>query len=159
MTEPFLPDNEKIVSPDEGEAWFRAQLPAWQTHYAADDYVEYTWHAPTVRLYIARAALREPRPGYRYPDWTRYAMNGYPATIDPMWRTAGRCISATILDLLTNPAQLDECRREFEERTGGGVGGTKWVAPLLPRDFPAPVDYRWPEYVDTPRGPQWSVTG
>jgi aminobenzoyl-glutamate utilization protein B len=75
-----------------------------------------------------------------------------------MWATAGRCIGATILDLLTDPALLAECRREFEERTGGGVGGTKWVPPLLPRDFQAPIHYRWPEYVETPRGPEWSVT-
>ena len=158
MAEPFVPGNERIVSPDEAESWFRSQLPAWQTHYAADDYVDYTWHAPTVRLYIARAMMREPHPGYRYPDWARYAMSGYAPTIDPMWSTAGRCIGATIVDLLTDPALLAECRREFEERTGGGIGGTKWVAPLLPRDFKAPVHYRWPEYVETPRGPEWSVT-
>ena len=159
MERPFIPDIGKVVSPEEGEAWFRAQLPAWQTNYAADDYVEYTWHAPTVRLYIARATLREPKPGFRYPDWTRYAMNGYAPTIDPMWTTAGRCIAATIVDLLTDPALLPECRREFEARTGGGVGGSKWVAPLLPRDFAAPIHYRWPEYVETPRGTEWSVAG
>ena len=46
---------------------------------------------------------------------------------------------------------------EFKERTGGGVGGTNWVAPLLPSDFPPPVDLRWPEYVQTPRGEEWWI--
>ena len=44
---------------------------------------------------------------------------------------------------------------EFDERTGGGIGGSKWVAPLLPKDFAPPVDLRWPEYVQTARGEEW----
>ena len=47
--------------------------------------------------------------------------------------------------------------REFEERTGGGVGGEKWVAPLLPSDFKPPVDLRWPEYINTVRGEEWWI--
>jgi aminobenzoyl-glutamate utilization protein B len=35
------------------------------------------------------------------------------------------------------------------------VGGAQWVAPLLPRNFAAPIDLRWPEYVVTPRGEEW----
>ena len=45
------------------------------------------------------------------------------------------------------PKILERAKAEFNERTGGGVGGTKWVAPLLPRDFVPPVDLRWPEYI------------
>jgi hypothetical protein len=26
-----------------------------------------------------------------------------------------------------------------------------------PRNFPAPVHYRWPEYVTTPRGEEWWI--
>ena len=58
---------------------------------------------------------------------------------------------ATLLDLLTQPEELENARTEFNERTGGGVGGSKWVAPLLASDFPPPVDLRWPEYVQTAR--------
>ena len=36
-------------------------------------------------------------------------------------------------------------------------GGERWVAPLLPVDFPPPVDLRWPEYVETPRGREWWI--
>jgi aminobenzoyl-glutamate utilization protein B len=46
---------------------------------------------------------------------------------------------------------------EFDERTGGGVGGTKWVPPLLPKDFHPPVDLRWPEYIQTARGEEWWI--
>jgi metal-dependent amidase/aminoacylase/carboxypeptidase family protein len=78
MDDPFPPEHEQLTSPQDGEAWFRANLPSWQKNFAADDYVEYTWHAPTVRLYVARPILRAPEPGYRYPEWTRFAMGGTP---------------------------------------------------------------------------------
>ena len=31
------------------------------------------------------------------------------------------------------------------------------LAPLLPQDFAAPIDLKWPEYVTTPRGDEWCV--
>ncbi|HYV88304.1 MAG TPA: amidohydrolase, partial [Candidatus Polarisedimenticolia bacterium] len=52
---------------------------------------------------------------------------------------------------------LQAAKDEFVERTGGGVGGKKWMAPLLPRNFRAPIDYRWPEYVSTVRGEEWWI--
>lgn len=157
MEQPFLEGMQKLTPPWEAEEAFRAQLPAWQLNYAADDYVEYTWHAPTVRLYVARPTLQPPRPGFRYPEWTRNAMGGVPACIDPMWSKAAQVISTTILDLMTKPEALEAVQAEFRDRTGGGVGGAKWRAPLLPPGFEAPIGYRWPEYVDTQRGREWSV--
>ena len=157
MDDPFLPEIQRLTTPQEGEASFRAQLPPWQLNLAADDYVDYTWHAPTVRLYVGRPTLRPHEPGFRYPEWTRYAMGGVPACIDPMWSTAGRVIGATLVDLLSDGVSLLKAQAEFRERTGGGVGGARWVAPLLPKDFAAPVDYRWPEYVTTARGEGWTI--
>ena len=84
-------------------------------------------------------------------------MGGVPACIDPMWSKAAQVIAVTVLDLMTKPEALEAAQAEFRERTGGGVGGTKWVAPLLPSDFKAPIGYRWPEYVQTPRGHEWST--
>ena len=147
----------KLTPPWEAEKAFRAQLPSWQLHYAADDYVDYTWHAPTVRLYVARPSLEPPEPGYRYPEWVRHAMGGVPACIDPMWSKASAVIATTLIDLLTDREGLERAQAEFRERTGGGIGGSKWVAPLLPPDFQAPIGYRWPEYVETPRGREWTV--
>lgn len=157
MADPFLPEIQRLTTPQDGEQSFRAQLPPWQVNLAADDYVDYTWHAPTVRLYVGRPTLAPPEPGYRYPDWTRHAMGGVPACIDPMWSTAAKVIGATVVDLLSDGVSLDKAQAEFRDRTGGGVGGSKWVAPLLPRDFEAPVNYRWPEYVTTPRGEGWTM--
>jgi len=157
MQEPFFEGLTKLTPPWEAEKAFRAQLPAWQLNYAADDYVDYTWHAPTVRLYVGRPTLQAPKPGYRYPEWVRHAMGGVPACIDPMWSKASSVIATTLIDLLSDPSLLEQAQAEFRDRTGGGVGGSKWVAPLLPADFEAPVGYRWPEYVDTPRGREWTV--
>jgi len=85
-------------------------------------------------------------------------MNGYRACIDPGMMVASKTLGATIVDLIINPDELSRCKAEFNERTGGGIGGSKWVAPLLPKDFYPPVDLPWPEYVTTVRGPEWSLT-
>jgi aminobenzoyl-glutamate utilization protein B len=106
---------------------------------------------------VAHPELAQPEGGHRYPSWVRHAMGGVPACIDPMWTRAGEVIAATVIDLMLDPAGLSKARSEFEERTGGGIGGSKWVAPLLPPDFVAPTGYRWPEYVETPRGREWTV--
>ena len=155
--EPLLAGMEKLTPPWEAEESFRAQLPAWQLNYAADDYVDYTWHCPTVRLYVARPTMEARPDGARWPEWVRHAMGGVPACIDPMWSKAAEVISTTILELMTDADALARCTAEFEERTGGGIGGSTWVAPLLPADFEPPIHYRWPEYVETPRGPEWTL--
>jgi aminobenzoyl-glutamate utilization protein B len=157
MAEPFMPEITELTPPQVGEARLRQSLPSWQTSYTADDYVEYTWHAPTSRLYVGRAMLRPPTPGYRYPDWPRNALGGFAPAIDPLWNTAGRAIGATLVELMTAPAEVERARAEFVERTGGGIGGSRWVPPLLPKGFRAPVHYRWPEYVTTVRGEEWWI--
>ena len=59
-----------------------------------------------------------------------------------------RVASASSLDIA---AAMDE----FIARTGGGIGGTDWIAPLC--DYEPPIGFRWPEYVTTPRGPDWWI--
>ena len=154
---PFLPEHETLTTPQQYEESLRAILPPWQTNFTSDDYVEYTWHAPTVRLFTARPAMRPPSAGYQYPAWARNALGGLREAIDPGLFAGGKTIAATLVDLLTRPETLARCKAEFAERTGGGVGGDTWVAPLLPRDFHPPVDFRWPEYVMTERGEEWWV--
>ena len=157
MENPFDPACEQLVSPEEYEARLRRVLPDWQRNFTSDDYVEYTWHAPTVRLFTGRPRLRPHDPSYEYPAWAYNALGGLPAAVDPGMFVAGKTIAATLLDLLTQPDELARAKAEFVERTGGGVGGDKWVAPLLPRDFHPPVDLRWPEYIRTERGEEWWV--
>ena len=79
------------------------------------------------------------------------------AIVDPGMFLAGKTIAGTTLDLLTEPEELAKAKAEFEERTGGGVGGSAWLAPLLPADFQPPIDLRWPEYVTTARGEEWWI--
>ena len=70
--------------------------------------------------------------------WTRNALGGMPSAIDPgIFVAAGSTIGATLVDLLTWPEEVARARAEFNERTGGGVGGSKWVPPLLPGLSPA----------------------
>ena len=157
MDNPFIDDNERLTPPEELEARQRASLPPGQFHIGADDYVDYTWHAPTVRLFTMRPTLRPPSDSYEYPAWARNALGGLPAAIDPGLFMGAKTIACTFLDLLANPAELEAAQSEFRTRTGGGVGGTKWVAPLLPRDFDPPVDLRWPEYITTVRGEEWWI--
>jgi aminobenzoyl-glutamate utilization protein B len=155
MVNPFIDDNERLTEPVEHERALRQGLPSWQLNFTSDDYVEYTWHAPTARVFTMRPTLRPPRPGYEYPSWAVNVMGGLPAAIDPGLFLGARTIACSLLDLLTRPDLLDAAKAEFAQRTDGGIGGSRWTAPLLPRDFAAPVDLRWPEYIRTDRGEEW----
>jgi len=150
---PFLPACETLIEPLEAERQLRLQMPAWQTNWTSDDYVEMTWYAPTVRLYVARPMLAAPSGYAGYPAWVSNALGGLAPCIDPTVQVAGKTIAGTLLDLLTRPALLQAARAEFQARTGG----EKFIAPLLPRDFTPPIDYRWPEYVTTERGREWWI--
>ncbi|WP_243613168.1 amidohydrolase [Shimia aestuarii] len=154
MEDPFLPMISELMPPKEAEAALRDILPPSQRHFTSDDYTEYCWHAPTVRLYIGRPALSAPE-GYTYPAWAMNAMGGHGPCIDPMMETAAQVLALTALDCLTNPALLEEAQAEFKARTGGGIGGTDWLAPLC--DYTPPLDARWPEYITTARGEDWVI--
>lgn len=157
MDDPFAPLNTKLTPPAEFEAGLRAFLPPWQHHLSADDYVEFCWHCPTVRLLTARPRLRVPDAKYEYPMWSYNALGGLPAAIDPGLFVAGKTMALTLIDLALKPGLLEAAKAEWRERTGGGMGGSKWVPPLLPKDFVAPHDLRWPEYVATARGEEWWI--
>src|SRR5687767_4176759 len=64
MPDPFIAEVSKLTPPEANEARLRAGLPSWQKHLSADDYVEFCWHAPTLRLLAARPRLRPPSWGY-----------------------------------------------------------------------------------------------
>ena len=155
MERPFLPAIEELIEPEAAEQELRRLIPPWQEHFTSDDYTEFCWHAPTVRLYIGRPALAAPEPGTAYPHWVMNALGGLAPCIDPMIACAAKTIALTALDLLEQPALLAEAKAEFNARTGGGIGGEKWMAPLC--DYDPPLDFRWPEYVETPRGRSWVI--
>ncbi|VWB74855.1 metal-dependent amidase/aminoacylase/carboxypeptidase [Burkholderia lata] len=156
MAEPFLPVTEQLIDPEDCEVALRKQMPSWQKYMTSDDYTEYTWHCPTVRLYVARPMLKAPQ-GFVYPDWVANALGGIRETIDPMIVSASKTIGATLVDLLEDRDLLRAAQDEFAQRTEGGVGGRAWEAPMLDADFRVPHQYRWPEYVTTVRGEEWTI--
>jgi aminobenzoyl-glutamate utilization protein B len=157
MDDPFNEGLEELVDPETYERRVRRNLPDWQRHFMSDDYVEYTWHAPTARLYVGRPALAPPSEDYSYPEWTYNALGGVPEVTKPGMLTASKTVAGTFVDLLCDPDRLAAAQAEFEERTGGGVGGDDWLPPLLDEEFVPPTDLPWPEYVETPRGREWSL--
>ena len=115
------------------------------------------WHCPTVRFYIARPMLKAPK-GFSYPAWAMNALGGLQAlhrSDDPHGGQDHRRDHH-------GPAVQ---RRAAEERAGrmassapaAASAATDWIAPLLPKDFRVPLDFRWPEYVTTPRGEEWWI--
>ena len=155
MAEPFLDECTRLIAPEAAEAILRHDLPPSQLNSTSDDYTDMTWHTPTARFYIARPALKAQPGGGAYPAWVMNALGGIPATIDPMVQTAAKVLALSALRLLEDPGARDAAMAEFRTRTGGGVGGTDWTAPLC--DYDPPIHFRWPEYVTTPRGRGWWI--
>lgn len=154
MQKPLLPACEELISPQQAETLLRRDLPAWQLNSTSDDYTDMTWHAPTARFYIARPALQAPA-GFQYPSWVMNALGGIPQTIDPMVKTAAKVLAISALRLLQDDEARQTAMDEFVQRTGGGIGGNNWVAPLC--DYEPPINFRWPEYVETARGRDWCI--
>ena len=153
MERPFLEACESLITPQEAERILRMQLPSWQKNWTSDDYVEMTWYAPTVRLYIARPILKAAPDLSGYPGWVMNALGGIRECIDPTFITAGRTVAATLLELACNPGLLEHAKEEHERRQEEAGR----VAPLLPKDFTAPVEYPWPEYVYRDGRREWGL--
>lgn len=151
LAAPLLPACSQLVSPQEAERILRQDLPPSQANSTSDDYTDMTWQCPTARFYIARPALA----GGPYPPWAMNALGGIPATIDPMVQTAASVLALSALRLLEDPQMRGAAQAEFEHRTGGGIGGTAWLPPLC--DYDPPIDFAWPEYIETPRGRGWCI--
>ena len=151
MDEPFPANYENAHSPEDYEAAARpAAVVAEELHLRR-----------LHRIHLARAdsacvhrPARDAGPG-DWAHWGNNALNGSSGH-RPDLALAGKTIATTTLDLVTDRG-CEKATAEFRERTGGGVGGSEWVAPLLPGDFQPPIDLRWPEYVETPRGREWHL--
>jgi len=154
MEDPFLPMISELTPPEDAERQLRHILAPAQRHFTSDDYTEYCWHAPTVRLYVGRPALSAPD-GFAYPAWAMNALGGHSPSIDPMINVAAQVIAMTALDCLGDSGVLEAAQAEFNDRTGGGVGGSDWQEPLC--DYEPPLHFRWPEYITTPRGEDWVI--
>lgn len=121
---------------------------AYDSFHPADDVNEFTWHAPSARLYVSKSLA--PIPGYRYPRWVISALCGTGAT-HRMGMTAAKVQAITAIELLQNPEHLAQAKTEFEERRKKHTED-----PLLPEGLEPPIRLRWPEWVDRP-GSEWWI--
>ena len=121
---------------------------AYGAFHPADDVNEFTWHAPTARLYVSKALA--PVQGFRYPRWVESALCGMGAT-HRMGETAAKVLVASALDLLENPKLLSAAKAEFKERLR-----IRHEKPLVPEGVKPPAELRWPEWVDRP-GSEWWI--
>jgi len=119
---------------------------AYGAFHPADDVNEFTWHAPTARLYVSKAMT----PGYSYPRWVESALCGMGAT-HQMGETAAKVLVASAIDLIKKPELLKTAKAEFNKRRQ-----EHWEKPLIPADAKPPVNLRWPEWIDRP-GSEWWI--
>ncbi len=146
MDDPLLEACAALIDPQEAEAILRRDLPPSQSNSTSDDYTDMTWHAPSARFYMARPALR----GGPYPAWAMNALGGISATIDPMVQAAAQVLAVSALRILEDEGARNSAMREFEDR--------KQVADIPPLcDYEPPINFAWPEYVETPRGRDWHI--
>lgn len=114
----------------------------------ADDVNEFTWYAPTVRLYVSKSLASVP--GFRYPRWVVSALCGTGAT-HRMGETTAKILASSAMELLTTPGLLEQAKAEFEKRIQ-----TRREDPLVPPGLKPPIGLRWPEWVDRP-GSEWWI--
>ena len=150
MEEPFINEITSLIHPEKAEAILRRGLPPSQLNSTSDDYTEMCWHAPTARMYIGRPALR-PVEKKAYPSWVMNAMGGIPELIDPMINTASKTLAVSALRILEDDKIRKEAYNEFEQR--------KEEAGMIPPlcDYEPPINFCWPEYVETKRGRDWII--
>jgi len=135
MEEPY---DETVTEPEH----------AYDRSRPADDVNEFTWHAPTARLYVSKSLA--PTPGFRYPRWVESALCGKGAT-HRMGETAAKILSTSAIELLTTPGLLEQAQAEFKTRKQAHN-----IDPLIPPGLKPPIELRWPEWVDRP-GSEWWI--
>ena len=102
---------------------------------AADDFTEFSWMAPTHRVYVTYNMAASS------PSWATAAfasMNiGHQSEI-----TAAKLIACTLLDLFFDPELLGEAKKEFEEKTASG-GWRSLIPPdqKIPKREPLPESH------------------
>ncbi|GAA4856528.1 amidohydrolase [Saccharopolyspora cebuensis] len=107
------------------------------------DVADISWQVPTVSLGTAVAPI-----GAKTHNWAFTAAAGSGTGHAALLATA-RYLSATAIDLLTQPERLRELRAEFAQRTEG----TEWRS-LLPDDYEPPM-YEPPEWFLRRTGQSW----
>ena len=100
------------------------------------------------------SVIQQLRESFRYDAAPRYLIFDRDAIFSPVVLHAVRAIgmkprriaNLRISNWSVLPSSTTLKTAEFERRTGGGIGGTDWIAPLC--DYEPPIYFRWPEYAD-----------
>jgi len=121
---------------------------AYDGWHPADDVNEFTWHAPTARVYVSKSLAQVPE--FRYPRWVVSALCGTGAT-HRMGEAAAKVLASSAVELVTTPGLLKRAREEFDERRR-----QQGIDPLVPPGLEPPIDLRWPEWVGRP-GSEWWI--
>jgi aminobenzoyl-glutamate utilization protein B len=100
----------------------------------ADDVTEFTWHAPTARIYVAHGLKGGP-----WPSWTGAALATTDAAHETV-RVAASAVALSALELVRQRDVLDQATAEFKSRSTA-----RPMAPLLE------PDWRLPEGATIPR--------
>jgi aminobenzoyl-glutamate utilization protein B len=101
---------------------------AYGAFHPADDVNEFTWHAPTARLYVSKAMGTH-----------------------RMGETAAKVLAMSAIDLAQKSELIIAAKNEFDMRRA-----EHWEKPLMPTDLKPAVGLRWPEWVDRP-GSEWWI--
>jgi len=130
---------------DETIAEIDSSYDGW---HPADDVNEFTWHAPTARVYVSKSLASIH--GYKYPSWVVSALCGTGAT-HRMGETAAKILACSAVELVTTPSLLKQAKEEFDERQR-----QQQIKPLVPPELEPPINLRWPKRVDRP-GSEWWI--
>jgi aminobenzoyl-glutamate utilization protein B len=121
---------------------------AYSKFHPADDINEFTWHCPTVRLYVSKSMT--PVQEKSYPRWTSSALCGMGVT-HRMGMCAAQILSTSAVELILNPEILDGAWIEFRKRKKNNN-----EIPLLSSNLKPPIELRWPEWISRP-GDEWWI--
>jgi aminobenzoyl-glutamate utilization protein B len=128
------------------EPFIEEIIPPWEAPPrhpgAGDDCLEFSWHAPMFRLYVAGPMSLKGPEGYRYPTWVNSALCGTGAAHE-MGFVVAKTLAISAVELLTTPSELEKAWEEFNNRTSEYK-----EEPLIPKGVKAPIDLRWPEWVN-----------
>ena len=93
----------------------------------ADDVTEFSWHAPTARIYVAHGLQ-----GGKWPSWTGAALASTAVAHETI-RVAAAAVALSAAELLAHPEVLQNARQEFRERLERIA-----LPPLLPANWRLP---------------------
>jgi len=97
----------------------------------------------------SRRVLLPPPPGRRWEAALAYWWLQYKRT----WK--GSVASRFLMPVMFLVSMGVVLGALVDDRTGGGVGGSRWIPPLA--DYDPPIHFPWPEYVTTARGRDWVI--